>query len=198
MIVDRYSKRQQQIIEAAINLIASDGIQKLSIRNLTRNIGITEPALYRHFDSKQDLLIEILNYFEETGKVINDEICTIYERPLECIEKFLLLKLENLSRNPALASVIFSEEIFRYDGRLSKKVQDIMRKNRDFIEKLVITGQETGEVRSDIPGDQISMIILGTIRLLVKRWRLSDFSFNLEDEGRRLKDTIIGLISEGK
>jgi len=193
--MDMYSKRQQQIILAAINLVASDGIQNLTIRNLSKIIGVSEPALYRHFDSKQDLLIAILDCFEKSGKVIKNEILEIYDSPLKCIEKFILLRVENLSRNPAYASVIFSEEIFRYDRRLSEKVQCIMQRNREFIESLVKSGQEEGEMRSDIPGDQISLIILGAIRLLVTRWRMSDFSFNLEDEGKRLKDTIVKIIT---
>ena len=43
-------------MESALGLIAEKGIQGLTIKNLSKKIGISEPAIYRHFDSKSSIL----------------------------------------------------------------------------------------------------------------------------------------------
>jgi AcrR family transcriptional regulator len=45
--------RKEQIKEAVLEIISTEGIGKLSIRNLASKIGVTEGALFRHFSSKK-------------------------------------------------------------------------------------------------------------------------------------------------
>ncbi|MBT4968054.1 MAG: TetR/AcrR family transcriptional regulator [Bacteroidetes bacterium] len=52
--------RQKEIVEVALELITEKGIQGLTIKNLSKKIGISEPAIYRHFDNKIQILISIL------------------------------------------------------------------------------------------------------------------------------------------
>ena len=61
-----FTKRQQQIVETAIGLIAHKGIQNLTIKNLALQIGISEPALHRHFKNKLEIMKSILKYFQLT------------------------------------------------------------------------------------------------------------------------------------
>ncbi len=65
------SSRQLQIIDASIHLISEGGIQELTMKNLSRELGISEPAIYRHFESKQKILITMLESFKHQNKLIN-------------------------------------------------------------------------------------------------------------------------------
>ena len=58
------SERQEQIIKASIDLIDNNGIQGFTIKNLSKAIGISEPAIYRHFESKFEILATILEIFK--------------------------------------------------------------------------------------------------------------------------------------
>ncbi|MBT6686787.1 MAG: TetR/AcrR family transcriptional regulator [Bacteroidetes bacterium] len=58
------------MVEVALELIANKGIQGLTIKNLAKKIGITEPAIYRHFDSKIHILITILDLFKKNNELI--------------------------------------------------------------------------------------------------------------------------------
>ncbi|HEX7444202.1 MAG TPA: TetR family transcriptional regulator, partial [Acidimicrobiales bacterium] len=44
------------VIEAARSLIATDGLEAVSLRRLAGILGVTAPALYAHVTDKQDLL----------------------------------------------------------------------------------------------------------------------------------------------
>ncbi|MDD2684515.1 MAG: helix-turn-helix domain containing protein, partial [Candidatus Cloacimonetes bacterium] len=44
-----------EIVQAAIQVIARQGYEKLTTKNLANSLGVTDASLYRHFDSKKDL-----------------------------------------------------------------------------------------------------------------------------------------------
>src|SRR5690349_3745650 len=52
--------RRSQILIAAADLFARRGYHGVSIGELGAAVGLTGPALYRHFRGKEDLLAEIL------------------------------------------------------------------------------------------------------------------------------------------
>ena len=61
------TKRQSEIIDAALKLTAEGGIQNLTIKNLGNALGITEPAIYRHFRSKSEIVRTMIGRFDETA-----------------------------------------------------------------------------------------------------------------------------------
>jgi len=54
------SQRKQQIIEVATVLFSSHSYEKVTMSMVSSACEITEPALYRHFDSKENLYVEVL------------------------------------------------------------------------------------------------------------------------------------------
>lgn len=188
------TNRQEEIIHASIEIISEKGIQNLTIKNLSGSIGISEPAIYRHFDSKMDILLTILSKFENYILTDKDIFKNIGLSPIEKLERIFSHHFSHFAKNPAFAAVVFAEEIFRDDKRLSEKIHNIMKKNFKRMLIIVKEAQEKGEVRSDIEGDQIILIIMGGLRLIVKKWRLSDHSFNIQSEGKKLWRTIKKLI----
>ncbi len=52
--------RRDQILEIAAELFARHGFHGVSIADLGKACGVSGPALYKHFDGKQDLLAQML------------------------------------------------------------------------------------------------------------------------------------------
>ncbi len=189
-----YTKRQQEIINASIQLIARDGIQQLTIKNLAGELGITDGAIYRHFKSKMDILLGILDQFRGSksralGQVRQDESSEI-----EKLRHFFLQRFKQFSTNPALTAVIFSEEIFQNDKQLAREVFDIMISVQNNILQIIEKGQQNGNIRDDLSSTSLSMMFIGTLRFIVTKWHLSGFDFNLEQEGQKLWNDFEKLI----
>jgi len=55
---------RDRILDAATDLFARKGFYAVSIREITRTVGIKESSLYNHFKSKEQLLEEILDLFQ--------------------------------------------------------------------------------------------------------------------------------------
>ncbi len=189
-----FTERQKEIINISIKLISEKGIQQLTIKNIAKRLGISEPAIYRHFENKMDILQAILSNFKANNEATIKWIYSIDRSAIEQIEMMFLKHFKKFTENPALAAVIFSEEIFQNDKKLSNQIAVIMRLNQEAMLSLIEKGQVNNEFRKDIPKEQLSLIIMGALRLIVKKWKLSNYSFDLEKEGADLWKSIKILI----
>ncbi len=189
-----FTKRQKEIIEVSIELISKGGIQELTIKHISGEMGISEPAIYRHFESKLDILLAILTYFEDLTTYVSEKAFSMKNPAFERIETFFAGLMDEFSKNPSLTKVIFSEEIFQNDRRLSEKVLSIMKGHQRKIFEAVGEGQVNGQIRNEIPQKHVVIFIMGTFRLLVIRWRLSGFNFDLKQEGKELFSSMKKLI----
>ncbi|NOY51898.1 MAG: TetR/AcrR family transcriptional regulator [Chlorobi bacterium] len=180
------SDRQQQIIEESINIIDKKGIQGLTIKNLSKAIGISEPGIYRHFGSKTEILLSILNNFKEMAIMLSGLMDDFQGTAVEKIEFLFTRMLAVFSESPSMVSVIFSEEIFKNEESLKIKITEVLNTHGKTIDTIIQKGQDEKNVRGDIDRETLVLIIMGSLRMLVKRWDLSNHSFNLETEGKKL------------
>ena len=189
--------RQKEIVQAALELISEKGIQGLTIKNLSKEIGISEPAIYRHFESKVHILMAILDVFKQnTEGMFKEEL----DRDLPAMEKISLLfsrNFEAFSQSPSLVPVIFSEELFRGESGLIGKVYEIISRNLNALINLIEEGQKNNEIRNDIEAGQLAVIIMGSLRLFIKKWQYSDYSFDIKKEGKKLIKSLKKLIHKG-
>lgn len=193
-----YSQRQQQIIDSAIELIAQQSIQALTIKNLSSKIGVTEAALYRHFGSKMEILLAILEYFKQNSINMLHQITQLPLSSPEKIESIFRNRFKIFADKPSLAAVIFSEEIFQNDPRLSEMVSEIMNFSLDTLITLIEKGQHDGLIRTDIDKEELAIIMVGGLRLMVTRWRLSKFGFDLQKKGEAYIQAVRMLIKKEK
>ncbi len=56
--------RAEQIVVEATELFSRDGYRKVTTKRLAKACGITEAALYRHFGSKEDIYLAVLDSVE--------------------------------------------------------------------------------------------------------------------------------------
>jgi len=180
------TERQAEIIDKSINLIATRGIQGLTIKNLSKEIGISEPAIYRHFESKTEILLSMLKNFEEMSSFIDAAMDQFAGTAMEKIE-FMFSKIVDIFiEDPAHISVVFSEEVFKNDKILREKIVEIMEVKVKTIENIISKGQKKGEIRNDIDQRTLAMIVIGTLRFMVKQWDLKNQHNNLRKESKTL------------
>ena len=180
------SERQQQIIEESINIIDEKGIQGLTIKNLSKAIGISEPGIYRHFESKTEILLSILNNFKEMAEMLSGMMRDYEGTAFEKIDFMFSRMLDLFTETPSMVSVIFSEEIFKNEELLKLNITEIMNIHAQTIEYIIAKGQDENNVRKDIEVKTLALMIMGSLRLLVKRWYINNHNFDLNNEGNKL------------
>ena len=180
------TSRQAEIVDAALKLIAEQGIQHLTIRNLSTAIGVTEAALYRHFPGKTEIIQTMVSRFEEDV----DDIGEL--RGWAAIEAALVRRTELVLAKPDLARVVFAEELFKDSPEIEQILHGMMQRHYKIMEQHFQEAVEDGAIRADIPMDTLFRLILGPLRLLIKQWGLSGGSFDL----RAKRDEMLSLMKE--
>jgi len=192
--METFTDRQQEIIDQALQLISEQGIEKLTYRNLAGRLGISEPAFYRHFSSKTEIILGILVYFDGLRQELFERIRSSSADSLSAIEAVFLKHFELFEKNPALAMILFPDEIRQNRKELAAKVLDMMKRGQENITAIIAAGIKQGEIRPDVDKEQLALVITGTLRLLVTRWRLEGYSDDLQQQGRRLWQALAPLL----
>lgn len=190
-----FTKRQIEIIEAAAVLIGEKGIQNLTTRNLAAKIGFSEPALYRHFKNKTEILKSLLLFYKEKLAKGLYEITSSNISGLEKIRQMMSFQFNHFTKNPAVIMVIFSETSFQNESVLANTVSEIMQQKKTAVAKIIDEGKQDASIRNDVGTDQTTTVIMGSMRFLVLRWRLANFKFNLTEEGEELWNTMDVILS---
>lgn len=194
---NKFTDRQIEIMEAATLRIDQYGIQELTIKNLAADLGLSEAALYRHFKSKNDIMLGLLSYFifemkERIATIISKEDNT----PSEQLEEIFASQLKTFLMKPAIVSVIFSEGIFQFNKDLSEKVSTMMELMQTQIGAIIKKGQDEGTYRELIGSATISTIIMGSMRMTVLKWKLSGHKSNLIKDGNTVLNGLLKMIEK--
>ncbi|MFF1610365.1 TetR/AcrR family transcriptional regulator [Amycolatopsis sp. NPDC058278] len=62
------SATKQRILDVARELFTSQGVQRTSLQDIADRLGITKPALYYHFPSREDLVRSIVQPLLDDGE----------------------------------------------------------------------------------------------------------------------------------
>jgi AcrR family transcriptional regulator len=187
--------RQKEIIRVSLDLISEKGIQGLTIKNLAGRIGISEPAIYRHYENKIEILLAILDLFRENTVRVFEGEKDFAGTALDKIEYIFSRQFRILAETPQLVAVIFSEEIFRNEPVLMERIGAIMDQINRSITEIITMGQNKREVRQDVEAGHLAIMIMGGLRLFVKRWQMKAYSFDLMSEGAAFLKTVKIIIS---
>jgi len=186
----KFTPRQTEIINAATELIGEGGVQNLTTKKLAAKMNFSEPALYRHFKDKNDILRSILLYFKGNMGEGLKQVLLENKTGLEKIMDIISYQFNFFMKFPAVIMVIFSETSFQGEKKLSITVKNIVDDKKKIIEDILLSGQKDKSIRGDISIDQLTNLIMGSMRISVLNWRLHGFEFNLLREGEELQKTI--------
>jgi AcrR family transcriptional regulator len=100
--------RRAQIIKAAYAVAGSKGLDGLTVRDVAKKAGISNGLVLFHFETRQQLVIALLDWLLETTTVlhITDEIARI-PRPLDRLYALLRTEMDRLSREPRRMRLFF-------------------------------------------------------------------------------------------
>jgi AcrR family transcriptional regulator len=193
--MNEQTQRQIEIIKASVKLIGKKGISSLTTRNLSQALGVTEPIIYRHFKNKTAIIAAILSFLEENNRKISGSIVKKDAPALSRIEELYLRHFNGFMKMPALTTAIFSEELYQKEKILTDSVLKIIAVTNDSIETMLSDGIRKREVRADISVQQMTFIIMGSMRFAVTKWRLTGYKTDLVSIGKELCSSFNTLFS---
>ena len=187
-------KRQLEIIEAAGEILTESGIAGLTTKNLAAKMGFAESALYRHFKGKEEIILTMLRYLaKDMDNRLTTSVSDI-DSPKEKLIAVFNNQFEFFKKNPHFLVAIFSDGLLEESKSINEAILQIMGTKRKHLLQIIQQGQKQRQFTDTLSADELVHIIMGSFRLHMLQWRLSDFSFDLKSKGNKLMANLLTLI----
>ncbi len=186
--------RQIEILEAAGKILTKYGVSGLTIKNLASEMKFTESAIYRHFDSKEEIILNLLNYLsEELNKNLPD-LQIENSNPLFKLNYIFQNQFNFFNKYPYFVVAVFSDGLFDESKKINEALLNIMNKKIQQLLPIIIEGQRKNIFINNINPDELFHIIMGSVKLLMFKWKASNFQFDIINAGNSLMQTLFTLI----
>ena len=195
-MVDKTSKRQQEIIESAGKLLMEKGIKGLTTKNLAIEMEFSESALYRHFKNKEDIILLLIHFLSEN---INLRFETILKAENNAEEKFLALFLSQFQffkKNPHFIVIVLSDGLMDNSEDIKKSIKKLIETNFGAIKQIMIEGQQSKDFNQEMEAESLVHFAMGSFRLQMLQWKLSNFSFDIEAQGMKTMTNLLTLLKK--
>ncbi|NOQ86161.1 MAG: TetR family transcriptional regulator [Deltaproteobacteria bacterium] len=171
--------RQEEIILAALTLVANQGVKSMTIERIARIVGIVPSAIYRHFNNKSEILEAVLGMIGERMKKNAIEVNQENDDSLEAIRKLLMRQVQLVMEFSAIPQIMFSEEVYRENQELKAKLQKMIQGLLKGLTAIVERGQRQGRIRTDMESRRIAIMFLGLFQPSAFLYHLSGGKFDI-------------------
>ena len=185
-------KRKEKIIITAIDLFDEAGINGLTTKEIARRQNITEPAIYKQFSSKKDIVMAILDRSALFDELIENTMVDNNIVGKEGILYFFRAYAEYFQNYPQITTPMFSFDMFRYDVDLQQRMENIINARREILFGFVVKGVENKEFPEDTDPQAFTDALFGVIWSTTFIWQMGGCSFNLKDRIMKAVNSILG------
>jgi AcrR family transcriptional regulator len=154
------AKRREQLLDVAAELFSTKGYAGATTAQIAKVAGITEPIIYRHFKSKRDLFVALI---ERTGRQTLEQ----WEHDLEGVDDPGARLAKIIDENPMVSESgrkgyrVLLQSISEVDDPLiHKAVSDHMTRLHAFITREIERAQETHRVTNRFSAGVIAWVLV--------------------------------------
>ena len=195
--IDKAVTTKEKILHTALDLFSKLGYHGVSIREITRNVGIKESSLYNHFRSKEEILECILHSFRREFATILPAVDRLDEILADStIDEFLhkgIAIFKKHFEHPVYEKVwrIIYTEYFRHSLAKEIFLNDMICNTLSFLEIVFTKAIAAGKVREGNPRIMAAEYQYPVFAMLAE---YNVLKFNNEDT-TRIQQTIIDHIN---
>jgi AcrR family transcriptional regulator len=177
--------RQEQIIQAALDLIAVYGLRRLSMGAVARRVGLVPSALYRHFKNKEEMLEAVLGLVRK--KVLENiaRVSAGAPSPLDQLERLLMLNAQMIREFQAIPRIVFSEGVYGEHPERKRRAYEMIKGLLATLEQIIREGQQEGQIRNDLDARTLAVSFWGLMPPVVILWHISDGRFDVTKHAQK-------------
>jgi AcrR family transcriptional regulator len=177
--------RREQIAEAALELVAGQGMRRLSVAAVARRVGLVPSGIYRHFKSKDEILAAVLDRIEQRLTSNVQAARQTSADPLECLKEVLMRHIRFIREGRAIPRMIFSDDVHAGSPHRKQRVLQIFTRYTGQVGEIVRLGQSQGRIRPDLDVQTVSTMLFGIIMPAEILWHLTEGGFDVTRHAQR-------------
>lgn len=160
--------RKEQIVQAAIELLGTQGLPCLTIEKIASMVGIGPSTLYKHFKNKNQILKAIQEVLNTRMLEIIEDAKLTGKTPLEKLHQLFLSETRVLLKNPGLP-LISMATISKHSPESKEAIPFIKFRKMLHAEVTNILKQarQSGAISSDVPAENLGYIYLAMVAQVI-------------------------------
>ena len=163
--------RRSELLAIAAGLFAERGFKNTTVRDIADAAGILSGSLYHHFDSKESMVDEILQTFQEELFGQYDEILASDLDPRAQLERAVLVSFEAIDKHRAEVAIFQNEADYLGGFERFGYLAERNAQSRNVWTTLLTEGVETGVLRPDLNIELTYRFIRDTVWVAVRWYR---------------------------
>ena len=190
------SNKQQAIIEVSGKILMEKGLLGLTTKNLALEMNFSESALYRHFKNKEEIILLLIRYLSNN---INERFENIINSDINPEEKYIQLfksQFAFFNKNPHFIAIVLSDGLMDNSKEIKNEVQKLIQINAICYKKVIVRGQNSNIFNNEVDADDLVHFAMGTFRLQMLQWKLSNFNFDIEAKGMKTMTDLLTLLKK--
>ncbi|MCE2405377.1 MAG: TetR/AcrR family transcriptional regulator [Dehalococcoidia bacterium] len=185
--------RRAQIVQTARRIVADEGMASLTINGLAAAVGVSEGAIYRHFKSKDDILLALVREIESNLLRIISDSARPEESSLDHLRRLLKRHFSSLERRNAVSFVVIAEAMCFADDRVKQAARQMVERYLETIAAILKEGAAKGEVGPGVDVKAAAIMFFGMVQASVTLWTFSNRAHPLSQHSAALW----GMLKEG-
>jgi AcrR family transcriptional regulator len=187
-------ERKAQIVAEVLRLADKIGPDRLSTTDVARAIGLSQPAIFRHFPTKGALWLAVA---EDIADRLQGAWATAEAGaagPQARLRALIGAHLSEISEIPALPSILFSRELQVDNEALRDVFRGLLRAFQGRLVAAIRDLQAAGDLCPNVSPEDVAMLLTSLVQGVAIRWTLGARGFALVPEGLRLFDVQMQLL----
>jgi AcrR family transcriptional regulator len=174
-----YTKAKTAVLSAAAAVIREEGPRAATLKNIASRAGITEPAIFRHFDGVDGLFEGLFHVFERIYQRF-DAAYRAEGKGLVRLRSAIHTIVDCLGASHDFAYIlIHARHVFREYPELREKISEYNAKDQKNAMACIEEGVKSGEIRSDVDPSSIAVSLIGGIHMIAIQWIESGYAFDI-------------------
>ena len=180
--------RRHQIVQTARKIVATQGMAFFTIQELAREVGVSEGAIYRHFKSKDEILLVLIQDIEHALLDAISESARPGEGALDQLRHLLQRHFRPLERRYGVSFVIVAEALRFADSQVKQATRLMVERYLETIAAILKAGVEEGELDEGVDPGAAALMFFGMIQASVTLWSFSNRAHPLAEHRASLWD----------
>jgi AcrR family transcriptional regulator len=147
------AERRRSILDAALTILSAKGYAGMTTAEVARQVGVSEPILYRHFSSKRALLRALLDGVIGEMMASFHQLAAGQPDPVAALLHICRAYPEMAQRHRREFRIINQTLVDCRDPKIREALERHYDAYRAFLQDLIEKGQRTGALRCDIPAN---------------------------------------------
>jgi len=156
--------RRAEIAEAALRIIATRGVAALTTTAVAEELGVTSGALFRHYPSRDAILVEVAARVEE---ILRANIPAADLPPPDRLERFVRQRASTAAGHAGVLRLMVSEQfMLALPEAAASRLRGVIVETQRFLVATLSEGAAAGIFRSDIGAEELAIVVMGVTQML--------------------------------